>query len=81
MEQIETKIDFKDYMIRVEGDDIRLDNDLINILYAFLKENVKDLKVKESKKIDQKNNTSEVDRKENFRALLQYISDKQTSEV
>lgn len=52
MEQIETKIDFKDYMIRVEGDDIRLDNDLINILYAFLKENVKDLKVKESKKID-----------------------------
>jgi hypothetical protein len=33
-------------MLRVEGEDIRLDNDLINILAVFLKENVKDIKVK-----------------------------------
>ena len=41
----ENRFDFKDFFIRVEGEDLKLDNDLVNILYPFLKENVKDFKV------------------------------------
>ena len=44
-EVVETRLDFKDFLIRVEGEDIKLDHDLANILHAFLRENVKDLKV------------------------------------
>lgn len=45
-DQLDTKIDFKDFLIRIEGEDIKLDNELANILYPFLKENVKDSKVR-----------------------------------
>ena len=45
-DQFETRFDFRDFLIRVEGEDIKLDNELANILYPYLKENVKDIKVK-----------------------------------
>lgn len=44
-EQPDNRIDFNGFLLRVEGQDIKLDHNTAAIVYDFMRENVNDNKV------------------------------------